>query len=269
MSRSNVSSVLIEMRSVTVSSPRGSMPRARSRRSVPDLAGQQPPQVGVAERGERSDRLEAGRAQARLGAGPDARQLADVERGQERRPPSRPGRPSARRACAGRSRSWRRPCSTRLRSTRSGSSRLGQTSVPLPRRRAPRRSWPPPRPGRGTPRRFPSVRRSAPPHARRVQTSLRVLLVDAVPRAHEHGVRAAPQGLGARHRRMDPELPGLVVGGRDDSASVGVAAHDSGFERSSGFSSSSTAAKKASRSRCPRITHPRLRAASDLATDCC
>ena len=39
-------------------------------------------------------------------------------------------------------------------------------------------------------------------------------------------MRAPAQRLGAGHRRTDPELAGLVVGGRDDAAAAGVAADD-------------------------------------------
>ena len=54
----------------------------------------------------------------------------------------------------------------------------------------------------------------------------RVLAVERAARPHEHGLRAAAERLGARHRRDDPELPGHVVRGRDHAAAVRVAADD-------------------------------------------
>ena len=54
----------------------------------------------------------------------------------------------------------------------------------------------------------------------------RVVPVERVPRPDEDGVRAAPQRLGARHRRVDAEAPRDVVRGRDDPAPVRVAADD-------------------------------------------
>ena len=50
----------------------------------------------------------------------------------------------------------------------------------------------------------------------------RVLGVGAVPRRDEDGVRAAPQRLGAAHRRVDAVGAGDVVGGRDDAPAAGV-----------------------------------------------
>ncbi len=44
--------------------------------------------------------------------------------------------------------------------------------------------------------------------------------------ADEHRVRAAAERLGSRHRGVDPEAPGDVVAGRDDSSSVRVAPDD-------------------------------------------
>src|SRR5207249_11315319 len=48
--------------------------------------------------------------------------------------------------------------------------------------------------------------------------------VDGVPRTDENGVRTATQRLRAAHRRMDPELPRLVVRRRDNPSPVRVAA---------------------------------------------
>src|SRR5207302_8900272 len=42
----------------------------------------------------------------------------------------------------------------------------------------------------------------------------------------EYGVRTAAEGLGAAHGGVDPELARLVVRGRDDAASVRIAADD-------------------------------------------
>src|SRR5947208_15459117 len=47
-----------------------------------------------------------------------------------------------------------------------------------------------------------------------------------MPRADEHGLRAAASRLGGAHRRVDAERPGAVVRGRNDAASVRVAADD-------------------------------------------
>ena len=95
----------------------------------------------------------------------------------------------------------------------------------------------------------------------------RVVAIQRVAGAHEDGVRAAAQGLGARHRRVDAEAARDVVGGRDDAPPVRVAADDERHRRSAGSSSSSTAAKKASRSRCATITDSRVwtRAVAGLA----
>src|SRR4029450_2489698 len=54
----------------------------------------------------------------------------------------------------------------------------------------------------------------------------RVRRVDGVTGADEDGVWTAPQCLGAAHRRMDPEPAGHVVRGRDDAASMRIAADD-------------------------------------------
>ena len=54
----------------------------------------------------------------------------------------------------------------------------------------------------------------------------RVVLVERVPRADEHGLRTAAERLGARHRRVDPEPARDVVRGRDDAPAVRIAADD-------------------------------------------
>ena len=43
---------------------------------------------------------------------------------------------------------------------------------------------------------------------------------------HEDGLRAAPERLGAAHRRLDPEVARLVVRRGDDAPSARVAADD-------------------------------------------
>ena len=239
------------MRSVTVSSGRGSMPRARSRRRRPTLPGR--------------SRLRS--ASPRAASAPIVSRPAARSRASERGPT--PGR---RRTSNGARNDASRPGGTTVSppglrrslaifattfdvATPIAALRLvapGPTSGPPPRRPEPPRTCPRPRPGRGTPRRAPCARRSAPPRARHPDRG-RVLAVHAVARADEHGVRAAAQRLGAGHRGADPELARLVVGRRDDPAPARSPPTINGFERSSGFSSSSTAAKKASRSRCPRI----------------
>ena len=112
---------------------------------------------------------------------------------------------------------------------------------------------PPARPDRprrapGSPRRCRSAR---PPERRphQLPDPLRPLAVGAVVGAHEHRLGAAAQRLGAAHRRADAVLAGLVAGRRDDAAAARVAPTTSGLPRSSGRRCSSTAAKKASRSR--------------------
>ena len=89
----------------------------------------------------------------------------------------------------------------------------------------------------------------------RAPDRLRILLVDAVPRVHEDSVRTPAERLGARHRRMDPELARLVVRGRHDSSAVRVAADDQGRRAELGVLELLDAgpAKNASRSRCPTI----------------
>jgi hypothetical protein len=47
-----------------------------------------------------------------------------------------------------------------------------------------------------------------------------------VPGPDEDGVRAAAQRLGARHRRADAELAGLVVRGRDHTPPAWIPADD-------------------------------------------
>ena len=62
--------------------------------------------------------------------------------------------------------------------------------------------------------------------AHRRPDGLRVLAVERVARADEDRVRAASQRLGAAHRGVDAEAARDVVRGRDDTASLRVAADD-------------------------------------------
>ena len=55
---------------------------------------------------------------------------------------------------------------------------------------------------------------------------LRVVAVQRVPGPEEDRLRAAPERLGAAHRRVDAEAPRDVVRGRDDAAAARVAADD-------------------------------------------
>ena len=54
----------------------------------------------------------------------------------------------------------------------------------------------------------------------------RVLLVERMPRAEEHGVRAAAQCLRGAHRGVNAERTRRVVRRRDDASAVRVAADD-------------------------------------------
>src|SRR6185436_481535 len=47
--------------------------------------------------------------------------------------------------------------------------------------------------------------------------------VERVPRPQEDRMRAPPERLRTRHRRVDPELARLVVRGRDDAATARIA----------------------------------------------
>ena len=80
-----------------------------------------------------------------------------------------------------------------------------------------------------------------------------VLPIQRMTRSEEDGVRAAPPRLGRAHGRADAESPRRVVRGRDDAAPVRITADHERNLAQRGSSSSSTAAKKASRSRCARM----------------
>ena len=67
--------------------------------------------------------------------------------------------------------------------------------------------------------------------ADRAPDRLRVLPVERVARPDEHDVGAASERLGRAHRRADAEAPGDVVRGRDDAATLRVAADDERLRR--------------------------------------
>ena len=96
MSRSNVSSWLTETRSTVVSSRRGSIPRARSRSRRPTLPGSRRRSVGVVERGERADRLDAGRASraSAFGPTPGSLRTSNGARNAASRPAGHDGQPA-------------------------------------------------------------------------------------------------------------------------------------------------------------------------------
>ena len=225
MSRSNVSSVEIEMRSVTVSSGRGSMPRARSRRRRPTLPGRSRLRSASPRAASAPIVVEACGSQPGLRAGADSRQAPDVERGEERRfasrrddrqparlaPVARDLRDHLRRRDSDRGAQARRTPDGRLDRLRDGpglperARDLAEVEVPLvePRALDGRHHLAHGVPDRG-----------------------RVLAVHAVARADENSVRAPAQRLGARHRGPDPELARLVVGRRDDAAPARIPADD-------------------------------------------
>ncbi len=225
MSFGNVSSWLIETRSEDVSRARRSIPRARWRRMPPTLPGRSrrsSSSVSAARAPIVSTPAALNRASER---GPMPGQLADVERGQKRSLASRRHDDQtarlaeiagdladdlARRDADG-ARQARRAADrclhrfgerTGLPEVRCNLAQVEVTLV-LPRALDGRNDL-----ADGLPDR------------------LRVLGVEAVARPDEDGMRAAAQRLGAAHRRVNPELAGLVVGGRHDAPAVRVAADD-------------------------------------------
>ena len=190
-----------------------------------DRPGQERAQLGIPERCERPDRLDAGPAQSFFGARADARKETDGERSEEARLGSRRddgdatglaaiGRDLAdhlRRADAERARQARLRAHRGLNRRRDctcarevGCDRA-EIEVALVDSRA--------------------------LHARhdladRVPHDARVLAIERVSRPQEDGGRAAPQRLGCAHRRVDAELPRGVVRGRDDAAAVRVSSDD-------------------------------------------
>ena len=213
------------MRSVTVSSGRGSMPRARSRKRRPTLPGRSRLRSASVRAASCADRLHARGSQPSLRARADPGQAPDVERREERRLASwRDDRQPAGLAAVARDlrdhlrgRDADRGAQAR-RAPDGGLNRLGdgarlaervrdlaQVEVALVEPRALDRRH--------------HLAHGAPDRGR-------VLAVDAVARPDENGVRAPAQRLGARHRGPDPELARLVVGGRDDPAPARIAADD-------------------------------------------
>ena len=190
-----------------------------------ERAGQQRSQLGVRERGQRSDRLDTGGSQPLLRTRPDAGKEADRKRGEELRlGAGRDDGDSTGLAPVGgdlahdlrgghpeRAREARPPAHGGLdrRRDRSRAREVGgnraEVEVALVD------------PGALEPRDDLSDR---------VPHDARVLAVERMPGPQENGGRAAPQRLGGAHRRVDPELPCRVVGRRHDSAAVRVAADD-------------------------------------------
>ena len=149
----------IEMRSTETSSGLGSMPRARSRSSLPDLAAEHRAQRVVVERRQLADR--STRRPRRAAPRRAARRPAAAGSGTARGTPlrARADRRSALPACAGRRRSSRPPSSSRRPASRRGRVRVRTTALHAPRRPlARRRIAARPRRGRGIPRRCPSAR---------------------------------------------------------------------------------------------------------------
>ena len=248
-SRSKVSSLEIEIRSVETSSGRGSIPRARSRTSRPTLPGQhrassasssaaRPPIV--------STPAAASRAAAR---GPMPGQHADRERREERRLAARPhdGQPAGLAAVGGDLRDHlRRRDAERAREPRPRPDdrphRLGERAGVVERRRElaeievalvdP-----------GLLDRRHDLADDRPDLAR-------VLPVERPARPHEHGLRAAAQRLGARHRRHDRRTAARRSSrSRPRRGRAGRRRRRAAPAAARGCSSSSTAAKNASRSR--------------------
>ena len=225
MSRSNVSSVEIEIRSTCVSSPRSSIPRARSRSSDPTLPGSRRRSASSSSAARSPIVAIPRRAQPLLRARPDAGQEPDVERGEERRLlPGRHDCQPARLAPVGRDlgddlagRDAER-AGQRGRAANGGLDGLGELA------------------GGEEVRRDlaevevalvdPGLLDRGDDLAHRRPDRLRVLAVQVVARPDEDRLRAAPERLGAAHRRVDPERPRDVVRGRDDPAAVRVAPDD-------------------------------------------
>ena len=190
-----------------------------------DLAGQEPPQVGVGQGRELTDRLHARSPQSSLRARADSGEPSDVERREERRLASwRDDRQPAGLAAvapdlrdhlrgrdADRGAQTRRAPDRGLNGLRDGARLaervrdLAEVEVALVEARALDRGH--------------DLADGAPDRGR-------VLAVDAVARPDENGVRAPAQRLCARHRRPDPELARFVIGRCDDPAPARIAADD-------------------------------------------
>ena len=229
--------------------PRRSTPRARSRSIAPDLAGQRAPQIEVGERGEVAPTVDHPAArQALLGTRADARQ------GPQRRSGARNAASESRRddgdpagLAAGRSdlghdlRRWPRRASTRghRRGAHRGLDRLGNGASAEESGARPARS-------RGNPRRGPfcSTRRHDLTHG------------PPTPPASTRGRARAGAGRrpprGQRRSASAQLIAERIPSGAPRSSpsrrprGPGVPPTTSGFERNSGCSRTSTAAKNAS-----------------------
>src|SRR5581483_2646916 len=188
-------------------------------------AGQQAAEGVVVERRERTDRVDAGGTQTLFCLRPDTRQLADVERREERglltgnddHEPARLARVTPHlghdlaRRDAERARQARRPPHGRLHGL-GDDARLEEVAGDLAHCEI----------ALVEPRLLDGRDDAA--HGRPDVTG--VLAVDGVPRTHEDRVRAASDRFGGAHRRVDAEPARDVVRGRDDAATPGVAADD-------------------------------------------
>ena len=164
MSRSKVSSVEMEMRSTWVSSPRSSIPRARSRSSAPTLPGSSRSSAASSSSARSPIVVDARPRAAAPPPGARPREQTHVEGRQERRLAARPHD----REAAGLS-----PVGRHLRDHLAGgdAERAGQRGRAADGRLhrfgelAGARKSPAISPGRGSPRRSRSARRSGRPHA--------------------------------------------------------------------------------------------------------
>ena len=225
MSRSKVSSVLIEIRSELVSSGRGSMPRARSRRSAPTLPGRSCLSSAsvsaasapiVSSPAARSRASERGPIPGRRRTSNGARNVASRPGGTTVSPPGfrrslailattfEVATPMAAvRLVAPRTEVCTASASARASLKFGG--HLTEVEVALV---------------------HPGALDGRHDVANRAPDRLRVLPVDGVPRPDEDRVRASAPGLRARHRGVDPELARLVVRRRDDAAALRIPADD-------------------------------------------
>ena len=224
-SRSKVSSLEIEIRSLETSSVRGSIPRARSRTICADLAREQRSELRVPERGDGADRLDSCSRRRAPRSRADPREHADRERRQELRlvPGPHDGEPTGLAAVRGDLGHDLRACDAeRTGEPRprpdDGAHRLGQGSGIVE--------------GGGELAQIeialvdPGLLDRGHDLAHDRPDLARVLPVERAARPHEHCVGAPPERFGARHRRHDPEPPRHVVRRRNDAAAARVAADD-------------------------------------------
>ena len=253
MSRANVSSSEIEMRSVETSSGRGSMPARPVAQLAADLAPQDLPQVVVGDRGDVADRVDPEPDEALLCPRPDPRQDPDRERREERRFATRPDdRQPARLAAVGRHLRdhlrGRHP--ERARELGAGPhdrlDRLCDRARVVERRRDLAEVEVALVDPRLLDRRH--------DFADRRPDLTRVVAVERVPWADEYGVRdsgGAPPRPTSRSGSRSPGPRSCTVA--TTPRPWGSPPTISGTRRNDGSSSSSTAAKNASRSRCATI----------------